>query len=262
MTVPSVVGKTCPYCQTPIKPNVDVVVCNTCGMPHHQECWMENGRCTTFGCNGTPQQVSGAGVITSLSVQPMAAISMPPPPQMAMTYAPVQAPVAQDMYIEANNILIVRDGAMLPDVCVVTGNTTNLVRRQRLESWVPSWVGFIYLAGILVGAIVSAVMRKSGRIHYAIEKECAAQRLKLLLLNWGIFLALIGGMIASFCYESTVGLGAFLLLAAIIAPAIVYYVGIRLYAIQKIENGYLWIKFRKPEISQALYAAYLNQHRL
>lgn len=262
MTVPSIVGKTCPYCQTPLKPNSDVVVCNACGMPHHQECWMENGRCTTFGCSGTPQLVSGTGITMLPSLQPMGAVSIPPPPQMAMAYAPMQAPVVQDIYLEANNTLIVRDGAMLPDVCVITGSTNNLVRRQRLETWVPSWVGFVYLAGILIGAIVSAVMRKTGRVHYAIEKECAAQRLMLLLINWGIFLALLAGMIAAFIMESSGGLGAFLLLAAIIAPAIVYYAGIRLYAIQKIDNGYLWIKFRKPEIAQALYGAYLSQHRM
>ncbi|MHB0939627.1 MAG: RING finger protein [Armatimonadota bacterium] len=103
MTIPSVVGKTCPYCQTPLKPDANVVLCSSCGMPHHQECWMENGRCTTYGCSGTPQLVSGAGINTVPPVQPMAAISMPPPPQMAVTYAPMQAPVAQDMYLEGTS---------------------------------------------------------------------------------------------------------------------------------------------------------------
>ncbi|MHB9108411.1 MAG: RING finger protein [Armatimonadota bacterium] len=46
------VGKTCPYCQTPIKPNVEIVTCPRCGIPHHRECWEENGRCTTYGCRG------------------------------------------------------------------------------------------------------------------------------------------------------------------------------------------------------------------
>ncbi|MHB0935561.1 MAG: RING finger protein [Armatimonadota bacterium] len=52
------VGKTCPYCQTPIKPGAAVSVCSACEMPHHAECWQENGRCTTFGCAGRP---TGAG---------------------------------------------------------------------------------------------------------------------------------------------------------------------------------------------------------
>lgn len=47
-------GKTCPYCQVPFKPGADVVSCQNCHMPHHRECWAENGnKCTTFGCAGS-----------------------------------------------------------------------------------------------------------------------------------------------------------------------------------------------------------------
>ncbi|MGI6294809.1 MAG: RING finger protein [Armatimonadota bacterium] len=47
---PGITGKTCPYCQTPIKPNEQVFVCDRCNIPHHLECWQTNGGCTTFGC--------------------------------------------------------------------------------------------------------------------------------------------------------------------------------------------------------------------
>ncbi|HHV16063.1 MAG TPA: DnaJ domain-containing protein [Gelria sp.] len=46
------IGKTCPYCQTPIKPGEQVVFCSACSIPHHLECWNEGRGCTTFGCNG------------------------------------------------------------------------------------------------------------------------------------------------------------------------------------------------------------------
>jgi len=29
-------------------------------MPHHQECWEENGQCTTYGCKGV--QLPSAGI--------------------------------------------------------------------------------------------------------------------------------------------------------------------------------------------------------
>ncbi|MHB0935559.1 MAG: RING finger protein [Armatimonadota bacterium] len=60
MNSDTIVGKTCPYCQTPIKPNAAAVVCSACEMPHHAECWQENGRCTTYGCNGSPLGAEGA----------------------------------------------------------------------------------------------------------------------------------------------------------------------------------------------------------
>jgi len=52
MVTNAYVGKTCPYCQTPIKPDGNVVACSACGMPHHADCWQENRGCTTFGCRG------------------------------------------------------------------------------------------------------------------------------------------------------------------------------------------------------------------
>lgn len=49
----SSIGKTCPYCQYPIKPGEPVIECGQCGMPHHKACWEHNGGCTTYGCSGT-----------------------------------------------------------------------------------------------------------------------------------------------------------------------------------------------------------------
>lgn len=43
----------CPYCQSPIGQGDRTVVCSHCGMPHHSDCWAENGGCTTYGCAGT-----------------------------------------------------------------------------------------------------------------------------------------------------------------------------------------------------------------
>lgn len=51
------VGKTCPYCKTQLKETDDVVMCSSCEIPHHKDCWIENQGCTTFGCTGTIQGV-------------------------------------------------------------------------------------------------------------------------------------------------------------------------------------------------------------
>ncbi len=48
----SFTGKTCPFCQFPIKQDSETVLCTSCKIPHHRECWEENGGCTTFGCRG------------------------------------------------------------------------------------------------------------------------------------------------------------------------------------------------------------------
>ncbi len=50
----------CPYCQTPIRLGENTVVCSCCKMPHHLECWIENGQCTTYGCRG--ERMANAGI--------------------------------------------------------------------------------------------------------------------------------------------------------------------------------------------------------
>ena len=52
------VGKLCPYCRSPIQPGERVIVCPECRMPHHQGCWYDNGRCTTYGCTGVADRLA------------------------------------------------------------------------------------------------------------------------------------------------------------------------------------------------------------
>ncbi len=44
--------KVCPYCMMPIQQGERVISCPKCGIPHHRDCWDENGGCTTYGCDG------------------------------------------------------------------------------------------------------------------------------------------------------------------------------------------------------------------
>ena len=44
------IGKTCPFCQFPIKQDSEAVQCPACKVPHHRECWEQNEGCTSFGC--------------------------------------------------------------------------------------------------------------------------------------------------------------------------------------------------------------------
>ena len=52
-------NKVCPFCKTTFSATDDIVVCSSCEMPHHKDCWVEHGGCTTFGCMGTINAVSG-----------------------------------------------------------------------------------------------------------------------------------------------------------------------------------------------------------
>ena len=46
----------CPYCQSPLGEGEPRFLCPACGIPHHVDCWRENGGCTTYGCRQAPQR--------------------------------------------------------------------------------------------------------------------------------------------------------------------------------------------------------------
>ncbi len=54
------IGKNCPFCKAPFTEYDDIVICSQCDMPHHKDCWVENGGCTTFGCLGTIKGVDSS----------------------------------------------------------------------------------------------------------------------------------------------------------------------------------------------------------
>lgn len=45
----------CPYCRMPFdEQSPPKIYCTACGMPHHEDCYQENGGCTVFGCTRAP----------------------------------------------------------------------------------------------------------------------------------------------------------------------------------------------------------------
>jgi TM2 domain-containing membrane protein YozV len=80
----------CPYCRMPFDDaSPPKVYCTACSMPHHEDCYRENGGCTVFGCKCAPADDPKLQV----SQSDLRAVSMP-----AQPYAPVPqqyAPVPQ-----------------------------------------------------------------------------------------------------------------------------------------------------------------------
>lgn len=78
----------CPYCRMPFdEASPPRIFCTACGMPHHEDCYMENGGCTVFGCKRAPADEPKVQVALS----DLSAVSVP-----AQPYVPVmQQPVAQ-----------------------------------------------------------------------------------------------------------------------------------------------------------------------
>jgi len=82
----------CPYCRMAFDEAAPPkIFCTACGMPHHEDCYRENGGCTVFGCKCAPADDPKLQVSQSdLSAIPMAAQPYAPAPQAyaAPQYSP------------------------------------------------------------------------------------------------------------------------------------------------------------------------------
>ena len=88
----------CPYCRMPFdEASPPRIFCTACGMPHHEDCYLENGGCTVFGCKRAPADDPKLQV----SQIDLSAVSLPIQPYVpaAQQYGPVvQQPAAVQGY--------------------------------------------------------------------------------------------------------------------------------------------------------------------
>jgi len=96
----AVAGKICPYDQYPIAVGDPIIICPACRVPHHADCWRENGGCTTYGCIQGPAQVAHAAAQAGA-----ASTSMPSSPG-AMDRPPYLAFMAMEAERNATNALL------------------------------------------------------------------------------------------------------------------------------------------------------------
>jgi hypothetical protein len=47
-------GMTCTICQSALIAGEEILLCPSCALPFHAECWDENGGCSSYGCESAP----------------------------------------------------------------------------------------------------------------------------------------------------------------------------------------------------------------
>lgn len=82
----------CPYCRMPFdEASPPRIFCTSCGMPHHEDCYRENGGCTVFGCKCAPTDDPKLQV----SQSDLSAVSMPVQQYVPAMQQPVSVPRSQ-----------------------------------------------------------------------------------------------------------------------------------------------------------------------
>lgn len=129
------IGKTCPYCKTPLVEGDTVVFCSVCDMPHHLSCWQDNQGCTTFGCTGSIKEIIGndsGAAAAPAAPQPAPIPVVAPTPVQAAPIKPVPAPAQAEQTekpIEALHES--KEMVFMSDVPIVLENTAIIIDRTK-----------------------------------------------------------------------------------------------------------------------------------
>jgi hypothetical protein len=114
----------------------------------------------------------------------------------ANPYAPTQAPLADGVPLDPDadlpawrlegRTLIARNGATLPDVCLLTGEATPPARRLRVSlSWTPVWFKMIAVLAPLLAVFAYDFFRRTSSLEIGLSPAGRKQRRRVALLALG-----------------------------------------------------------------------------
>jgi hypothetical protein len=139
----------------------------------------------------------------------------------------------------------------LPRVCVVTGQTENVVFKPVNFAWYPRWVAIFVLINLLIAAIIAFALTKKVKGHLPFTEEAfKAWRTGITLFALSVVAAIglfIGGIIMLASHSE--GLGVVALVAALAVPI---FVGVKFLrhkgpVVQRIADGQITLKLPSDE---------------
>lgn len=98
---------------------------------------------------------------------------------------PETDPAFPDWRLEGDK-LIARNGAVLPDICLFTGEATPPAERSRMPlSWSPGWFRMLAVVVPILGAALHSFVRRTSTLEYALSPAGWRQRRSCLALTVG-----------------------------------------------------------------------------
>ena len=159
----------------------------------------------------------------------------------AHTGAPGAA--GQDFWREGE-LLVVRKGTHLPDVCLATGQPTGGNVKTKTLQWMPPWIGVVFVLSWPIGLILMLILRKKGQLTYFLSQQAEEKRKKGIMIGIGLIIAFFASVGIGIALEAPFAavVGTLLFIVGLIV-AIVYGAPFR---VHKIDNEVIYLKM-KPE---------------
>lgn len=91
-----------------------------------------------------------------------------------------------DRFYVDGNLIVCGTPVALPAICVITGETEDIVLIKKKVTWVPTWIYITLFAGLLILLIVYLVLRKECKTSYYISRRLRNRK------RWMIFAGFVG----------------------------------------------------------------------
>jgi hypothetical protein len=130
----------------------------------------------------------------------------------AQSYNPYAHPVAEvphgarpTDYFEEDGCLVVRDGSVLPPICVATGEPMQGPLQTKTVRQIPTWTVWIFLlVSRLIGLVLMLAMQQTFRVTMGISPAAKVKRTRGLLVGVGVVVAAIAVLSTAIVLKSTV----------------------------------------------------------
>lgn len=161
------------------------------------------------------------------------------PPQTDITTAAASGAGAGGFYVR-DNVLVVRKGTVLPNVCIATGDARGAERVHKKLYWSPPW-------SVVLSPLIALLLRKSGEIDYSLGPVAKQRRMIGIATGIGGSLLGLGLMIVGPATDSPViMITGFLIFFVALLFALIYG---RVIHIVRIDKTDIHLKL-KPESAQ------------
>lgn len=172
--------------------------------------------------------------------------------------APAMSGFPTDRFYVDGNLIMCGTPVALPAICVITGETEDVVLVKKTVTWVPKWIYITLLAGVLILLIVYLIVRKECKTSYYLSRRLRNRKRWMIFGGVVGFFGGFGLMIAgadSQVPEILVPVG----LISLIGSLVLLVLGQPPVKAERHENGVkFWLKgFKQPFFDQ-LRAMYAN----
>lgn len=168
------------------------------------------------------------------------------------------APMPADQFYVDGDLIMCGTPVELPAICVVTGETEDLVLIQKTVAWAPKWIYLTLLAGLLILLIVYLIIRKQCKVRYYMSRRLRDRNRWMVFsgfLCWGL---LFLSMFAADNYdlpEVFVPLGLILFVTSLV----LFLLAQLPVTVARQEKGVrFWLKGFKPAFFDQLRVMYSN----